>query len=302
MARVALITTLGLTLAPAAAEEPERIIWRGCEISLNGFMRSCAAAFEQETGVHIELRGGGATLGIDAVAAGGATLGGSCRDALDHRGEALQPIRFTIVAWDGLVAITHPTTPITSLSRQQLRDVFQQRLTNWQDLGGPAQRIAVVCRADDDSGVGTMARQMVMGSLHERFGPTVIRLARASEGIEGFVASQPWTIALTGAASARTHALKILAVEGVQPTTDTIAHGSYSLFRPLYLVLHQDAPPAALRFRSWLLGPSGQAAIAAQGGITLAAGHRLATLFRHFSHEALIDNLDELRKLGAESR
>jgi hypothetical protein len=45
-------------------------------------MEACAEAFSAETGVLIQLSGGGATLGIEAAGTGGADLGGDLSGAM----------------------------------------------------------------------------------------------------------------------------------------------------------------------------------------------------------------------------
>src|SRR5205807_1291752 len=105
--------------------------WVGCDISKASFMDDVVAAFEQKTGHKIALEDGGATRGIRDVVAHRAEMGGSCRHALDipeERGVKLIP-----VAWDALVAIVHPSNPVSDITRGQLRDVLTGKISHWQE-------------------------------------------------------------------------------------------------------------------------------------------------------------------------
>ena len=59
-----------LAITVMAQETKPQLVWKGCGISRKAFMAECAEAYEKKTGVHIELVGGGATLGIRATIAG----------------------------------------------------------------------------------------------------------------------------------------------------------------------------------------------------------------------------------------
>lgn len=55
--------------------------WRGCDITKKAFMTLCVQLFEKESGITINISGGGAALGMRSVAGGSSDLGGSCRHA-----------------------------------------------------------------------------------------------------------------------------------------------------------------------------------------------------------------------------
>jgi ABC-type phosphate transport system substrate-binding protein len=65
--------------------------------------------------------------------------------------------------------------------------------------------------------------------------------------------------------------VKLLGVNGVLPTPETIANGSYPLATEVYVVIRADAAvedPARL-LRDWLLTEEGQAIVAKSGYIPL---------------------------------
>ena len=44
---------------------------------------------------------------------------------------AKQDIEETIVAYDALAVIVHPSNPVKQLTRKQLEDIFRGKITNW---------------------------------------------------------------------------------------------------------------------------------------------------------------------------
>lgn len=288
------LALIGLLGGPLRADEPEALVWRGCEVSLHGFMRACAASYTRETKVRIRLLGGGATEGLEATSGGGADLGGSCRFCLPRARE--RELMLTIVAWDAVVVGVYSQNPVEGISLAQLRKVLKQEITSWDELGGDKEKIVVICRKSAISGVGVMARLLIFGDAKARFGKTVIRLNRSSASVEELVSEEPRALGLSGFASARRRDLKLLAVDGVVPTRETIAAGRYRLVRPLYLVTRKTPSPRAAAFRRWMLSKEGgQAVIRRQGGVNLETGRKLILKATHLGNEQQISNLTELR-------
>ena len=159
---ILLLSALGGTSVAASGMK-----WVGCGISKKAFMGSVSNAYERKTGITIMLQGGGATRGIEDVAAGKADLGGSCRHVLmrpEERGVQLIP-----VGWDALVVITHKSNPIESLTMEQVRSIFSGDIINWKQVGGPDRMIKVLARTGKISGVGRMARELVFKNPKKDF-------------------------------------------------------------------------------------------------------------------------------------
>jgi len=55
-------------------------------------------------------------------------------------------LKRTIVGYDGIAVIVHPSNPISELTRDQLSDIFTGKIVNWQELGGRISR-SFSCRA-----------------------------------------------------------------------------------------------------------------------------------------------------------
>jgi ABC-type phosphate transport system substrate-binding protein len=64
-------------------------------------------------------------------------------------GVKLKPVA---VARDGIAITVHPSLNIRGLSIEQLRKIYTGQITNWQDIGGPNQAIALYIRSDNNSG------------------------------------------------------------------------------------------------------------------------------------------------------
>lgn len=266
------------------AAAPATLIWKGCSITKNAYMKGCARAYEAKTGVHIELVGGGATLGIRSTLAGDADLGGTCRPSRPDLFPDLEAGGVLVhAAWDAICYITHPENPVSNITADQARQIITGQISNWQEVGGPDQPIFLINRRQDEddrfSGVGYMTRRLLFKDREVKYADRAITF-RDSGLVERSVENIRWSFAADGFASSSHRQVKILAVDGVACTRENIAAGRYPFFRPLYLITRGQPAGEVKRFIDWLLSEEGQAVVKAEGTINLAEGRQLALQFQ----------------------
>lgn len=251
------------------------LMWTGCGISKKAYMTELAAAFEKETGIHIELSGGGATKGIRDVNNNLADIGGSCRHLIIHPEES--DVSLLIAAWDALVVIVHPDNKISNISHEDLMGVFTGEITNWKQLGGPNHPIEVFIREGMISGVGMMARELIFGNADQEF--TSTQEFPSSGPLEKAVVASKWAIAITGISSAKKRDVKVLTLNGVEPSMENLENSNYILSRPLYIVTKNQRSAEVNLFLEYAMSAAGQAVIEAEG--TLPAT-KAKDLLRHY--------------------
>lgn len=275
------------TPAPEAAPTP--LTWTGCDISKKAYMHEAVAAYERRTGIRIQLTGGGATRGIRTTVGGASNIGGSCRHTLPERfPEDEAGAQLTVVAWDALVFFTHPSNSIDSITSEQARSILLGEITNWAELGGVAARIVPALRQQTVqgklSGVGYMTRLLLFGDPNIEYTHQAI-FHTSSGPIEEYVEAHREAFAVTGVSSARKRAVKIIALDGIEPSRQNIASGRYPLFRPLFLVTRSEPQGATRGFLDWIIGPEGQRIVSGTGTVNLAEGRKLMDMYSHWPED-----------------
>jgi phosphate transport system substrate-binding protein len=241
MAVTAIIVAAPVT---ANAVAKKSLTWAGCGISKKAFMTEMAKAYEKKTGVKIALQGGGATKGIRKVSAKEIDLGGSCRQTLEdpntlssHTLE--RRVQMDPVAWDALAVIVHKSNAVDNITLDQLRKVYTGRITNWSQLGGKNAPIDLYVRKGKISGVGRTIRELIFYDYDQEFSSPRMQVKKSSGPIEKAIAKDAVNaIAITGISSAKRRSVKLLKLEGHDPSYKNIKNGSYLLYRPLFLVSH----------------------------------------------------------------
>ena len=146
---------------------------------------------------------------------------------------------------DALVFIVNEDNPVQSLTLDQLRDIYAGRITNWKELGGDDAPIVAFQRGED-SGSQTLFRNLLIGDGDLMATPT--ELAPASMG--GLVDS---IASYNNSANAigfsvyyyidqmySQPGLRLLSVEDVTPSYDTIASQEYPLCNDFYAVVRSS--------------------------------------------------------------
>ncbi len=166
------------------------------------------------------------------------------------------PLWAAPIAQDALVVIVHPSVTRESLTLDELRDIYQGRVSNWRVLGDDDTPITLVTR-EDGSGLRRQFETQVMGmrrisraAIVGTSGAAIVKTVAETRGAIGFVSQAEVT-----------NAVRALALEGIPPTRDNIAAASYPLRHTIYLAGLE--PPQGLydTFFTWMQSPSGQAVI-----------------------------------------
>ena len=86
-------------------------------------------------------------------------------EAPDYVKEELQEANVQLeqkpIGVDALVFIVNEDNPVQALSRQQLRDIYAGKITNWKDVGGKDQAIVAFQRGED-SGSQTLFKKLLI--------------------------------------------------------------------------------------------------------------------------------------------
>ncbi len=161
------------------------------------------------------------------------------------------------VARDGIAIITYPGSGVDNLTAEQLRAIYQGRITNWAGVGGPRMPIIVISR-EDGSGTRAEFERLVMG---ERQTTQTAQIAPTSSAALASVARQPGSIGYVSISylNASVHPVS---VNGVTPTQANVAQNLYPL-RTTVFFAGPTEPEGALRaFVGWIQSPDGQAIVA----------------------------------------
>ena len=177
---------------------------------------------------------------------------------------------------DALVFIVNEDNPVKSLTQQQLKDIYAGKITNWKEVGGQDLDIVAFQRRAD-SGSQTLFQKLLIQGGELMDPPTELAPTAMGELVDSLAAYNNSANALGFSVyyyidqMYSQPGLRLLAVDGVEPSNDTIASEKYPLCNEFYAVIHPDAaadsPERTLY--NWLDTEAGQACIRKSGYVAV---------------------------------
>jgi phosphate transport system substrate-binding protein len=221
------------TVAPGAKAQMV-IEARADIVSIRALGVDTAASFLMQEKITIQLAELSTISALEAVADGRATMALSARD-MHAANSKEQGLVFVPIAWEAIVAITHPGNPVGNISLRDLREIYAGRIRNWEQIGGRPGPIHLNAVAGPTDGIEYGLRKALFGRGNIPIAAERWYLNTAQ--LEASIAIDPNGLAVTGLSNALNNPkLKRLHLEGVPATRSNLKQGEYLLATPIYVV------------------------------------------------------------------
>lgn len=177
---------------------------------------------------------------------------------------------------EGFVFFVNAKNPVKSVSLQQIKDIYRGNITNWRAVGGQDKAI-VAYQRPENSGSQTGMYDLMVSKDEIMDPPKEQIIASMGEIIEAvavynneqdaigysyyYFATDMWN----------NEKVRLLAIDGVTPSKETIGNRSYPIMTAYYAVLRSDASKgsAARRLVEWILSEQGQKTVEGAGYVRL---------------------------------
>lgn len=199
------------------------------------------------------------------------------QSAFDAMVEADFEYEMEEIAVEGLVFMVNSTNPVDSLTIEQLQDIYSGKITNWSEVGGNDMPIAAFQR-NESSGSQVMMVETVMGDIpmmevESEMVPTEMgELIEAVRGYDNSANAIGYTVYYYANDMKMADGLKIIKVEGVEATPETLASGEYPLRSAYYAVMasRENASEPTVILYDWLVCEEGKALLSLLGYVPVA--------------------------------
>ncbi len=179
-------------------------------------------------------------------------------------------------ATDAFVFVVNADNPVDSITLDEARKIYTGEITNWEELGGEDIEI-IPFQRNSEAGSQTLMEKLVMNGEPMMDPPkayianTMAQLMEVVKSYDGSPGAIGYSVYYYVEEMEMADGLKILAIDGVSPTPETIRDSVYPLINPKYVVIPADAPkdaPNRILF-NWLLSEEGQKLVANEGYISI---------------------------------
>ncbi len=171
-------------------------------------------------------------------------------------------LQMTPIGREAFVFFVNARNPISNLSSADIRQIYSGEYGNWKELGGKDDEILPFQRPED-SGSQTMFIKFMGDTEIEK--PETEEVAEGMGGIIEEVASYRnyknaigYTFRYYSTDMVRNDKIKLISVDGIEPSIKNIRSGSYPLASEFYAVTAGTANPNVQPFIDWILSEEGQ--------------------------------------------
>jgi phosphate transport system substrate-binding protein len=230
-------------------QQKDSIVIKGSDTEVQLVSNLVEAFLEKNQGADISVTGGGSGVGIAALLNGEIDLANSSRPMTEAEFKTAQEknlqVQEFVLARDGLSVVVHPSNPLTKISLEDISKIYQGKITNWKELGGPDSKIVLYGR-QSTSGTYVFFRDTVVkgdyfsAMLNMEGTQAIVDSVKADVSGIGY-AGVGYIVDSEG--KARTD-IKILDVStdvsgpAISPLDkEAVAQGKYPIYRPIYQYL-----------------------------------------------------------------
>ena len=217
------------------------------------------------------VTGGGTGVGMKNIAEGNSDIGMASREVSEEEisqfGDKFQE---HLIGYDGIVIAVSKQiydAGVTSLTKDQVKQIYGGEIKNWKDLGGPDEEMLVIAR-EQGSGTRDTFNEEIMDDKSAET-PGVNTVAGSNAEIRTAITGSDKAIGYLGFSYAEDGAVGAITLDEVKPTAETIKDGSYELARKLYFYTFGDASEGAKAFIEFMVGEEGQKVAEEYGFVTL---------------------------------
>lgn len=205
---------------------------------------------------------------VDMIFAAGPSLGQERAAAA-----AGVELEMTPIGREAFVFFINSRNKINGLSSEEVRSIYSGKTTNWQELGGKNDTIRAFQRPADSGSQTTFIKFMEDTPIQE---PEIEEMASGMGGIISEVASYRnyknaigYTFRFYSTEMVRNDKIKLLSIDGVEPTVETIRSGEYPLTSEFYAITAGTENPNVQPFIDWILSEEGQELVEKTGYVSI---------------------------------
>ena len=180
------------------------------------------------------------------------------------------------VTKDALVFLVNAENPVSNIPLTKLRDVYSGKITNWKSLGGDNEDIIPYQRSAD-SGSQTLFLKLLMAGATPMDPPSgwapesMGMLVESVSDYDNSKRAIGYSVFYYVNNMYGNSRFKLLSIDGVKPSRETITRGEYPLEDFYYAVMRKDTPAdaPARKLVDWVLTDDGQRLAVRAGYIPL---------------------------------
>lgn len=171
-------------------------------------------------------------------------------------------LTLTPIGREAFVFFVNSRNPVTDLASEEIRGIYSGDFQSWEQLGGKDDEIRAFQRPENSGSQTTFIKFMGDKDIKE---PEIEDVAAGMGGVIDEVASYRnyknaigYTFRFYSTEMVRNDKVKLLSVDGIEPSIENIRTGKYPLTSEFYAITAGTENPNVQPFIDWILSEEGQ--------------------------------------------
>lgn len=237
------------------------VIKTGGSTSVEKVINALIYQFQEDNReVTINYEANGSGDGIKNTISGMYEIGYSSRELKNDGSE--DGLEVTSYAIDGIAVVLNKDNKIENLTKEEIKDIYTGKITNWKEVGGKDALITVITR---ENGSGTRSAFGEIIGLEKKDDESTKIVSSATVAgntgaVQTTVNQNPNSIGYMSFSEVDTEKIKPVKYEGIEISSDTLRDDSYKLKREFYILTKKDEEltPVAKAFKEFIMSDAGQ--------------------------------------------
>lgn len=182
-------------------------------------------------------------------------------------------LKLTPIGKEAFVFFVNEKNPVKSLTEDEIKEIYAGDITNWKEVGGKNKDIRAFQRPQD-SGSQTalqhfMGDRPIMDPPVEDIASLMGTIIDQVSDYKNYNNAMGYTFRYYSTEMTNNNSIRLLAVNGVEPTKDTVRSGEYPITNELYAVTAGSDNPHVDAFIDWILSEQGQEIVEKTGYVSI---------------------------------
>jgi phosphate transport system substrate-binding protein len=194
------------------------------------------------------------------------------REEISAAEENGKRFNLTPIAYDAFVFIVNNKNTLNNISQQRIRDIYSGRVTNWNFITGVDEPV-IAYQRPENSGSQTILQsimkedQLIRPILDGEFIPKGMfgMILKIASDYYNYNSAIGYSFLFYLTQMAGDSGIKVLSVDGVAPTRQTIQNKTYPFIQTVYAITTGNESENTKKFIEWILSAQGQELVAKTG-------------------------------------
>lgn len=184
-------------------------------------------------------------------------------------------LKRTPIGKEAFVFFVNNKNEIDNLTLQQIKEIYSGNITNWSEVGGKNDSIRAFQRPQDSGSQTALQRLMgdtpIMEAPSEDVATGMGGIINEVSQYKNYKNAIGYTFRYYSNEMVRNKEIKLLAIDGVEPTKETIRANTYPITSEFYIVTSGEPEGNVRALIDWVLSDEGQALVEQAGYVPISS-------------------------------